>query len=72
MHNILESTFAHIFLYLEITLQRQVTHIYITLNQSAQFAYIVFAIFSLFNDSFLLIGHSKQCWQSRRILMIEK
>ena len=42
MHYILESTFARIFLFLELILQQE-THININLHQFAQFAYIVFA-----------------------------
>ena len=41
MHYILESTFARIFLFLELILQQE-THNY---NNLHQFAYIVFAIF---------------------------
>ena len=44
MNYILESTFARIFLFLELIL-RQETHIYNNLHQFAQFAYIVFANF---------------------------
>ena len=44
MHYIPESTFARIFLFLELILQQE-THIYNNLHQFAQFAYIVFGIF---------------------------
>ena len=41
MHYILESIFARVFLFLELTLQDE-THIYINFHE---FAYIVFVIF---------------------------
>ena len=78
MYYILESTFARIFLFLELALQ-QGTHIYINLHSFAQcticmhcFCYI---FLSSFGNIFILIGHSKQCMQSRRtrgVLKIEK
>ena len=43
MHYIRESTFALIFLFLELILQPE-THIYNNLHQFTQFAYTVFAI----------------------------
>ena len=59
MHYILESTFARIFLFLELILQRE-THIYNNLHT-------LFLLFlSLFHNNFILFGHSKQCVQSRR------
>ena len=44
MHYIPDSTFARIFLFLEVILQQE-THIYNNLHQFAQFAYIVLCIF---------------------------
>ena len=74
MHYILESTFARIFLFLELTLQQE-THIYINLHQFAQFACIVFAFLSSLDNDFILIGHFKQCVQcrtTRGVLKIER
>ena len=71
MHYILESTFAHIFLFLELTLQQE-TYVYINLHQ---FAYIVLLFLSSFDNNFILIGHSKQCvqsWRTRGVLKIER
>ena len=65
MHYILESTFARIFLFLELILQQETpfTTIYINLHN----LYTLFLLFlSLFHNNFILIGHSKQCVQSRR------
>ena len=68
MFYIRESTFARIFLFLERTLQHE-THIYINLHT-------LFLLFlSSFDNNFILIGHSKQCVQSRRtrgVLKIER
>ena len=67
MHYILESTFARIFLFLELILQQE-THIYNNLHQFALFL-------SLFHNNVILIGHSKQCVHSRRtrgVLKIER
>ena len=44
VHYVLESIFARIFPFLELTLQQE-THIYIHLHQFAQFSYIAFASF---------------------------
>ena len=74
MHYILDSTFARIFLFLKLILQQE-TRIYNNLHQFAQFAYIVLLFLSLFHNNFILIGHSKQCVQSRRtrgVLKIER
>ena len=62
MHYILESTFARIFLFLELILQQE-THIYINLHNLHTF-FLLFL--SSFGNNFILIGHSKQCVQSRR------
>ena len=56
MHYILEPTFARIFIFLELTLQQE-THNLQTLH--LQFL-------SSFDKDFILIGHLKQCVQSRR------
>ena len=74
MHYILESTFASVFLFLELILKQE-THIYNDSRQFAQFAHIGFAILSLFHNNFILIGHSKHCVHSRRtrgVLKIER
>ena len=67
----LESTFARIFLFLELTLKQE-THIYI----NSHISHPLFLLFlSSFDKSFILIGHSKQRVQSRRtrgILKIER
>ena len=73
MHYILESNFRRIFLFLELTLQRETfTSIYISLHD----LHTLFLLFlSPFNNNFILIVHSKQCVQSRRtrsVLKIER
>ena len=68
MHYILQSTFAHIFPFLELTLEQD-THIYINLHT-------LFVLFlSTFDNNFILFDHSKQCLQSQRtcgVLKIER
>ena len=74
MHYILESTFAGIFLFLELILQQE-THIYNNLRQFANLHTLFLLFLSLFHNNFILIGHSKQCVQSRRtrgVLKIER
>ena len=71
MHYIIESTFVRFFLFLELILQQE-THIY---NNLHQFATLFLLFLSLFHNNFILIGHSKQCVQSRRtrgVLKIER
>ena len=71
LHYILESTFARIFLFLEL-IHQQETHIYINLNN---FHILVLLFLSSYNNNFILIGHSRECVQSRRtcdVLKIER
>ena len=73
MHYILESTFARIFLFLELTLQR-LTFISIYINSHNLCALFLLFLSSLDND-FILIGHFKQCVQcqtTREVLKIER
>ena len=65
MHCILESTFARIFLFLELTLQKE-TRIYINLH--TLFLLILFS----FDNNFISIGHSKRCERSRTICAVLK
>ena len=53
MHYIRESTFAHIFPFLEPTLQQE-THIYISFHNL-----LFVLVLSLSGKNFILIGHSK-------------
>ena len=62
MHYILESTFARIFLYLELTFQRE-THIYINLHN---WHTLFLLSLSTLGNYFILIGHLKHCVKSRR------
>ena len=60
MHCILESTFARIFLFLELTLQKE-TRIYINLHT------LFLLILSSFDNNFIMIGHFETVRvQSRR------
>ena len=70
-HYILESTFAHIFLFLELTLQQE-THIYINWHNLHT---LLLLFLSSLDNYFLLLGHLKQRVQSRRtrtVLKIER
>ena len=71
MDYILASTFARIFLFLELILQQE-THIYIIVHNS----HTLFLLFlSSFGNNLFLIGHAKQCVQSgatRGVLKIER
>ena len=74
MHYILESTFARIFLFLELILQPE-TVIYNNLINLHNLHTLFLLFLSLFHNNFILIGHSKQCVQSRRtrgVLKIER
>ena len=74
MHYILESTFARIFLFLELILNQE-THIYTIYINFHNLHTLFLLFFSLFHNNFILIGHSKQCVQSRRtrgVLKIER
>ena len=63
MHYILESTFARIFLFLELPLQRE---IHINLHQFAHLHMLLLLLLSSFGNNFILTGHSKQCLRNRK------
>ena len=66
-HYILESTFAHIFLFLELTLQQK-TRIYINWH----YLHTLFLLFLSSLDNYFLLGHLKQCVQSWRTSSVPK
>ena len=71
MHYFLQSPLAGYFLLLELTLQQE-THIYTNLH-NLQAMFVLFL--SSIDNTFILIGQSKQCVQSRRtrrVLKIER
>ena len=67
MHDILESAFARIFLFLHVfrTNPSAETDIYINLHQFAQFAYIVLLFLSSLDNEFILIGYLNNSRRSK-------